>query len=69
MAFHPPELFTGELTRLVEQRRADYHRMKAADKEVSREELSEARAAYEQALVRLSRLFQRARGQRLRRAS
>jgi hypothetical protein len=48
---------SGELTSWVEQCRADYHRLKAADKEITRAELSEARAAYEHALVHLSGLL------------
>ena len=44
----------GELTSWVEQCRADYHRLKAAGKEITRAELSEARATYEHALVHLS---------------
>jgi hypothetical protein len=38
--------------------------MKAANEEVSREELSEARDAYEQALVRLSHFIERIGGRR-----
>lgn len=44
----------AERTSLVEQRRADYHRLKAAGNEITCAELSDARAAYEQALVLLS---------------
>jgi hypothetical protein len=69
MVLNTFEPVTAQLTRLVEQRRADYHRMKSAAEEVSRAELSEARTAYELALVRLSRRFGRSRGQPQRRAS
>lgn len=59
MAFDSHERLRAEPTSLVEHRRADYRRMRAADEEVTREELSEARNAYEQALVRLSYSIQR----------
>ena len=64
MAFDAHEHLRAELTSLLEHRRADYHRMKAANEEVSREELSEARDAYEQALVRLSHFIERIGGRR-----
>jgi hypothetical protein len=56
------ERLRAELTTLVEQRRADYYRLKAADKEITRAELSEAGADYERALARLSRFFQQSGG-------
>ena len=46
------------LTELMERRRAHYHRLKAADTEITRAELSEARVAYEHALVFLSQLVE-----------
>ncbi len=56
------EQLRWELTSMVEQRRADYHRLKGADKEITCAELSEARAAYEHALIHLSRLLEQTRG-------
>ena len=44
-----------ELTSALEQSRANYQRLKAANQAIGWAELSEARAAYERALVRLSR--------------
>lgn len=46
-----------ELTRSVEQSRASYQRLKTADQQVKPEELFQARADYEEALVRLSGFF------------
>jgi len=51
------EQLRAELTSLVEQRRADYQRLKA-DNEITRAELSKARAAYKQALLSLSWLLE-----------
>ena len=62
MAFDAHERWRAELASLLEHRRADYHRMRAAGEEVSRKELSEAREAYEQALVRLSHSIERVGG-------
>ena len=49
------ERLEKELTKFVEQRRADYLRLKAADTQITSAELSSARTAYEHALKRLSR--------------
>jgi len=60
---HPArEHLRGELLSMVEQRRADYHRLKAAERAVTRAELLEARAAYERALMHLSGLVETFRG-------
>jgi hypothetical protein len=48
----------AELTKLLEQCREDYHRLKAADNEVTHAELSEGRGRYLQALARLSRFLE-----------
>jgi hypothetical protein len=48
----------AELTKLLEQRREDYHWLKAADNEVTHAELSEGRDRYLQALARLSRFLE-----------
>jgi len=56
------EQLRAELTSLVQRRRADYLRLKGAGREITDGELSEARAAYERALVRLSRFLEQARG-------
>jgi len=50
----------AELTSRVEFRRAEYLRLKAAEKEVTRAELRRARDAYEHALVLLSGLLNEA---------
>ncbi len=57
-----------ELTSLVQRRRADFLRLKGAGSEISRAELSEASAAYEQALVCLSQFFEQAEDHPSRRA-
>lgn len=54
------ERLRAELTSAVEQHRADHHRLKGAGREISRRELAEARSAFEQALVCLSRFFEKA---------
>jgi hypothetical protein len=59
MPSHDP--LKSELTRLVEQCRTDYQRLKAADKEVTCAELSAGRTAYLHALSRLSRFLEQPR--------
>jgi len=58
MALDAHERRRSELTSLVEQRRAHYLQMKAAQADVIRKELREARDAYEDALMRLSHFIE-----------
>jgi len=61
------EQLRAELVSLVQRRRADYLLLKGAGREITRGELSEAVAAYERALMLLSRFFEHARGDPTRR--